>query len=59
MFYGLAYLITGMVFALFFVTRGVDRIDPAAGGWAFRLIIFPGAVALWPVLAARMLASKS
>lgn len=48
-----AYAAVGVVFAVPFVLRGVDRIDPAAPGstWGFRLVIAPGVVALWPLLA--------
>jgi len=51
------YVLVGTVFAIPFVLRGVNRIDPAAreGSWGFRLIIFPGVVALWPLLALRWL----
>ena len=46
--YGLA----GFAFAIVFVTRGVARVDPAAAGApiSFRLLIFPGSLALWPLL---------
>ena len=46
------YIAIGFVFALYFVTLGVARIDPAAqrAPWGFRLIIFPGTIALWPVM---------
>ena len=39
-----------MLFGLLFVTRGVGRVDPAAasGTWGFRVLILPGAAALWP-----------
>lgn len=49
------YLAAGSLFALAFVTVGVTRIDPAARGTpaAFRLMILPGVVALWPLLAAK------
>ena len=49
------YLLVGVVFALAFVGWGVGRIDPDArtGTWGFRVLIFPGVVALWPVLARR------
>lgn len=49
------YVAVGIVCAAGFVWRGVDRIDPAAHGapWTFRLLIFPGAVALWPILVRR------
>ena len=49
------YALLGAVFALLFVTLGVQRTDPQAqgAGWGFRLLIFPGVTALWPLLAAR------
>lgn len=42
----------GVGFAIGFVFFGVGVVDPAARGgpWGFRLMIFPGAAALWPVL---------
>ena len=54
----LLYLGIGVVFGIPFVWRGVHRIDPSAPGstWGFRLLILPGVVALWPVLAMRWLA---
>ncbi|MEM8739778.1 MAG: hypothetical protein AAGG38_15055 [Planctomycetota bacterium] len=50
---GLAgYAGIGVVFAAWFVTRGVGGVDEAARGgpWGFRVLIFPGSAALWPVL---------
>ena len=50
---GLAgYLGIGLAFALAFVTRGAAAIDPAARGMPVlaRLLIVPGAAALWPLL---------
>ncbi len=49
------YAALGLIFAIAFVIRGVGRIDPAAqdGTWGFRLLILPGTVALWPLLARR------
>jgi hypothetical protein len=46
------YICAGALFALVFVTVGVTRLDHEAGGSGpiFRAIIFPGAVALWPLL---------
>ena len=51
------YLGFGFFFALLFVIRGVQRIDPQAegGSWGFRLAILPGCAALWPVLMRRWL----
>jgi len=52
-----SYLGIGLVFAPLFALFGVGRIDPAADGatWGFRLMIVPGAVALWPLLVWRLL----
>ena len=46
------YLGIGVLFALFFLTGAVGWFDPAAKGTSigFRLIIFPGVVALWPIV---------
>jgi hypothetical protein len=46
------YAAAGLLFALPFLAWGLPRIDTAARGTslAFRLIILPGAIALWPVL---------
>ena len=51
------YGLIGVAFAVAFVWRGAGRIDPAAvdGTWGFRVLIFPGAAALWPLLAGRWL----
>ncbi len=51
------YLLLGVLFALPFVARGVGRIDPLAreGSVGFRILIFPGTVALWPLLVGRWL----
>lgn len=51
-----AYLIAGGAFAIWFVSRGCGRLDPAAdrGTVGFRLLLLPGATLLWPVLVARL-----
>jgi hypothetical protein len=51
------YAGAGVLFALLFVTRGVERLDASAAGAgvAFRLLILPGAAAFWPLLAWRWL----
>lgn len=50
-----AYAGLGVLFAVPFVARGIERVDPAARGASpgFRLIVLPGVVALWPLLARR------
>ncbi len=52
-----AYGLIGLLFAIPFVIRGVQVIDPAAEGspFGFRLLILPGTVVLWPLLASRWL----
>jgi hypothetical protein len=51
------YFGLGLLFGLAFVLKGVGVIDPVArsGTLGFRLLIFPGAIALWPILAKRWL----
>jgi hypothetical protein len=51
----LAYVLCGLAMGVPFVLRGVDRVDEAARGAtvAFRLLILPGTVALWPLMAAK------
>lgn len=46
------YLALGLLFAVLFVWRGAGKIDSSAkqATAGFRLMIFPGATALWPVL---------
>jgi hypothetical protein len=50
-----AYALVGLVFAAFFVSLGVQRLDPEAkgSGTGFRLLILPGVAAFWPMLLAR------
>lgn len=49
------YGVVGVVFAVLFAWRGVGRVDPAAvhAGWGFRVMIVPGAAALWPWMLAK------
>lgn len=50
------HLGVGLLWAPWFLARGIARLDPAARGSsiAFRLLIAPGVVALWPVLLVRL-----
>jgi hypothetical protein len=53
---GLAvYGLAGAVFAIAFVLFGIHRVDPVAehSPIGFRLIVIPGAAALWPLLLTR------
>lgn len=57
----LAYLAVGVVFAVPFVLVGLGRIDPVAKGAPVRvrLLLLPGSAALWPLMAARVMRSRS
>ena len=46
------YGAAGVAFAVPFALKGAGTIDPAAKGgtWGFRLLTFPGVVALWPLM---------
>lgn len=46
------YVACGLLFAIPFVIKGVDKIDEAAHGGSigFRIIIIPGAMVFWPLL---------
>jgi hypothetical protein len=50
------YAVMGVLFAVPFVCRWAGQLDASArtGSWGFRLIILPGVVALWPVLAGKV-----
>jgi hypothetical protein len=51
------YLLCGFLFAVPFVLIGVGKIDPHAshGSWGFRVLIIPGTMFFWPLLAHRWL----
>jgi hypothetical protein len=53
----LIYATIGAVLAVTFLLWGIDRLDPAAAGaYAFRPLLMPGLVLLWPLVAARWIA---
>ena len=51
------YAGVGILVAVWLQVRGLDRLDPAAAGaaWGFRILMIPGLVAFWPLLALRAL----
>ena len=50
------YVIAGLLFAIYFVFRGVRIVDPDAeeARLGFRLTIIPGVIAFWPLLLRRV-----
>lgn len=51
------YAVAGLLFAIVFVSAGVQRVDDVAehAPIGFRLIIIPGTAVLWPWLLLRWL----
>jgi hypothetical protein len=54
------YCMLGCVFASWFVLRGAGKLDHDAQkiSWLTRLLFFPGSVALWPVLALKLMYTR-
>jgi hypothetical protein len=54
------YLALGIFFAVYFAVSGVARMDPVAKGSPviFRALLIPGAIALWPLLAYKLIRSR-
>ncbi|MCI4666054.1 MAG: hypothetical protein MRY74_15165 [Neomegalonema sp.] len=51
------YVWIGIAIAAAFLSLGVGRIDPAArGAYAFRILVLPGVVGLWPLVLWRWVA---
>jgi hypothetical protein len=50
----LAYGAVGLLIAAVFLLVGLDRVSPAArGAYAFRPLLVPGLVLLWPLVVVR------
>jgi hypothetical protein len=47
-----AYAAAGLLFAAWFLVRGVGRLDEgmALANWKVRILLLPGSIAFWPVL---------
>lgn len=56
----LVYVVMGLLFSVYFYTKGAARIDEGTEGtpWHFKLIIFPGVVLFWSVLLVKSLKSS-
>jgi membrane protein implicated in regulation of membrane protease activity len=50
-----------VIFASFFLWRGAAALDEGARGisWKTRALLFPGSVALWPVLLRKWLKARN
>ena len=44
------YALIGIFYGLFFITRGLRGESIAGKGFVLRVMLFPGAVLLWPFL---------
>jgi hypothetical protein len=46
------YLLIGLLFTIVFLFKGLTKVDVNATGTkiGFKLLILPGAIALWPIL---------
>ncbi len=46
------YMTIGLLFGIYFFIKGALRIDPliADSKWTVKLLLLPGAAALWPIL---------
>jgi hypothetical protein len=53
------YVAVGLVIGLAFVLVGVTRVQPAAITVGARILLLPGATALWPCVLRRWLKSSS
>ncbi len=55
-----AYLAAGLCVGAAFLLFGIDRIDPSArGAYAFRPLLLPGLILLWPYVLKRWLGAAS
>jgi hypothetical protein len=56
----LAYVGCGVALGVPFVLNGVNRVDEAARGapLGFRLLILPGTIALWPMMAIKWINAR-
>ena len=55
-----AYLVIGLLFGLWFVFKGVQKVDTGMKDikWILRLMILPGTMALWPIMLRKYLKSQ-
>lgn len=55
-----AYLLIGLLFGLWFMAKGVQKVDTGMKDikWILRLMILPGTMALWPIMLRKYLKSQ-
>jgi hypothetical protein len=53
------YVMAGVLFAVAFAVSGVTQVQPAPMTVGARILILPGAAALWPFLLTRWLKSRN
>ncbi len=57
--YGLGiYLLLGLISAIAFISFGVTQVLPYSMTFGARLLVLPGATALWPYVLTRWLKSR-
>lgn len=45
------YALIGVLVAAAFLLVGIDRVEPSArGSYAFRVLLIPGMIGLWPLV---------
>lgn len=51
------YFGVGVIFGVYFLIKGAIKIDPLLGHskWSVRLLLFPGTIAMWPILVSKLL----
>ena len=56
-----AYVIIGLLFAVYFFFKGAAKIDPLINdsSWKVRLLLIPGAIATWIFLLPKLMKNKN
>ncbi|RNC80004.1 MAG: hypothetical protein ED557_12800 [Balneola sp.] len=51
----LIYILIGILFSILFIWKGLSKVDHGVegSGKLFKVLIFPGLVAFWPLFAAK------
>ncbi|MEM7571625.1 MAG: hypothetical protein AAF433_01940 [Bacteroidota bacterium] len=56
-----AYLLVGLVFSVYFLSKGIFKVDKDSKGssWLTRLLFLPGTLIFWPLFLDRLLKGDS